>query len=251
MLKKYVADTTSGTPMNDGDHQTATIGADLDRDVLTINQSGSLRYRFVVTNLGYVTATGLTMVEDTLPNDISIANVSGAGWSCATSGTRSFVCTRSDTLTIGATFPEIVVNAQASATIPAGFYSNIATLRNPNDSNAANNIDPANIRINLGAACGTISANQGTTNVSPGTAITYSCSAIGYTGALANLEYNITCNSGDTTASWTGSNTRVCIAPASVSATQQVSCGVRDKTNSGSTFLGSFVGSCSIGVTTT
>ena len=51
MLKKYVADTTTGSPVNDGDHQTASVGSDLTRDVLTIGQSGSLRYRFTVTNL--------------------------------------------------------------------------------------------------------------------------------------------------------------------------------------------------------
>lgn len=85
MLKKYVADTTSGAPVGDGDHQTATIGSDLTRDVLSIGQGGSLRYRFTVTNLGYVTATGITTVEDTLPNDVAIANVSGTGWACTTS----------------------------------------------------------------------------------------------------------------------------------------------------------------------
>ncbi len=85
MLKKYVADTTSGTPVNDGDHQTATIGSDLDRDVLTVSQSGSLRYRFAVTNLGPAVASGATVVEDTFPNGISIVSVNGTGWSCVVS----------------------------------------------------------------------------------------------------------------------------------------------------------------------
>jgi hypothetical protein len=175
--------------------------------------------------------------------------VNGSGWSCTTSGTRSFTCHRSDTLVIGASFPDIVVNAQASSTILAGFYSNIATLRNPNDSNSANNIDSANVRVVVGQSCGAITPNQSTTNVAPGTAITYTCSAVG--GLTSGLEFNISCGAGDTTASWSGSNSRVCNAPASLSAAQTVSCGVRSTSNTAVIFTGSFVGSCSVGVTTT
>lgn len=147
-------------------------------------------------------------------------------------------------------YPDIVVNAQASSTILAGFYSNIATLRNPNDTNAANNIDPANIRVLVGPSCGGITPNQSTTNVNPGTAITYSCAAVGFSGGVSALEFNIACGAGDTTASWTGSSSRVCNAPSSLSAMQTVSCGVRAVANTGATFTGSFAGSCSVGVTT-
>ena len=56
-IKKYVADITTGTPQRDGDHQTTNDGTDLDRDILAINQGGSVRYRFVVRNEGPVTAT--------------------------------------------------------------------------------------------------------------------------------------------------------------------------------------------------
>lgn len=54
---------------------------------------------------------------------------------------------------IGAAFPDIVINAQVSPTASAGFYTNMATLRNPNDANATNNTDPANIRIVAGPSC--------------------------------------------------------------------------------------------------
>lgn len=251
MLKKYVADTTSGVPVNDGDHQTATIGSDVNRDVLTTSQSGSLRYRFTVTNLGPLVASGATVVEDTLPNGVSIVSVSGAGWSCSQNGARSFTCTRSDSLTVGNVFPDITVNATTSSTIAAGFYSNVATVSNPGDTNPTNNTDPANIRITVGPACGSIVPALTTDNVTPNTAISYACNAVGFTGSVSNLEYNVACGVGDTTATWTGSNTRVCNAPNSNSASQTVSCGVRDRTNPGVVFTGSFIGSCSATVTTT
>ena len=148
-LKKYVADITSGSPQRDGDHQTSNDGTDVDRDILTVAQGGKVRYRFVVTNLGPVTATGTTTVEDTLPNDVSITSVSGTGWNCTQDGNRKFKCTRTENLVMGASFPQIVVDAQTSATILAGEYSNTATLKNPGDTNPKNNQDPANIQIVL------------------------------------------------------------------------------------------------------
>lgn len=133
-LKKYVADTTSGTPLRDGDHQTTNDGIDVDRDILSIAQGGKVRYRFVVKNEGPVTATGTTTVEDTLPNGFIIAGTpAGTGWTCSVTGngSRSFVCTRTTELAVGAFFPDIVVDAATDAAILAGEYSNTATVKNP------------------------------------------------------------------------------------------------------------------------
>lgn len=118
-LKKYVADMTTGTPERDGDHQTTNDGSDVDRDILTVPQGGKMRYRFVVKNLGPVTATGTTTVEDTLPNDTTITSVTGTGWNCTTSEGRKFICTRTEDLAVGSSFPEIVALVQASNTILA------------------------------------------------------------------------------------------------------------------------------------
>lgn len=247
-LKKYVADLTTGVPLRDGDHQTSNDGSDVDRDILTVPQGGSMRYRFVVRNLGPVTATGTTTVEDTLPNDTSIISVAGSGWSCTTSETRKFICTRTEDLALGAYFPDIVVDAQASSTILAGEYSNTATVKNPGDTNPNNNTDPANIEIVAGNQCGAISgAPVGA--VAPGTNTTYTCAASGYTGSVANLEYRVDC--GTTTGSWSSSNTGTCAAPNSYSSSDTVTCGVRDRNNPTTVFSGSFVGSCSATVTTT
>jgi len=247
-LKKYVADLTTGTPLRDGDHQTTNDGNDVDRDILTVPQGGKMRYRFVVKNLGPVTATGTTTVEDTLPNDTTIISVAGTGWACTISEGRKFKCTRTEDLTVGASFPDIVADVQASNTILAGEYSNIATVKNPGDTNPTNNTDPANIEIIVGAICGSITASP-TGVVSPNTSMTYTCSALGFTGTISNLEYKIDC--GTSTGTWGTGSTRVCSAPASYSTSVDVTCGVRDKTNSSITFTGSFINSCKTTTTTT
>ncbi len=121
-IKKYVADTTTGIAERDGDHQTTNDGTDVNRDILTIPQGGTARYRFVIKNEGPATATGLTTVEDTLPNGFTITgSVVGTGWSCSVTGNgnRSFSCTRTENLAVGASFPEIVVNALSDAAILA------------------------------------------------------------------------------------------------------------------------------------
>lgn len=253
MLKKYVADMTTGTAQRDGDHQTSNDGADVDRDILTVAQGGKLRYRFIAKNLGPVTATGTTTVEDTLPNDTTITSVNGNGWSCSITGNgnRSFICSRSDDLSLGASYPEIVVLADTATAILAGEYSNVATLRNPNDTNPTNNADPANIEIIVGGYnCGSITASPAGTTQTPGTAVTYSCAAIGYAGSASNLEYNIKCGTTDA-GTWSGESTRICNLPASSSATQVTTCAVREKSNPSVIFTGSEINACRITISTT
>lgn len=250
-IKKYVADITTGTPQRDGDHQTTNDGTDVDRDILTIPQAGSVRYRFVVRNEGPATATGTTNVEDTLPNGFTITGtVTGTGWTCTSgaNGNRSFSCTRGDNLAVGASFSDIVVNAVASSSIIAGEYSNTATVRNPGDTNPDNNTDPANVQILVGVpSCGSISTTT-VGNVNPSTAVTYTCTPASYTGARTDLDYQFNCGSG--TGAWSSSDTGSCTASASYSTTIAVSCGVRVR-STGVILSGSTIGSCATTLTTT
>ena len=66
---------------------------------------------------------------------------------------------------------------------------------------------------------------------------------------MTNLEYQFNCGTG--TGAWSSSNTGSCVAPSAQGASQLVSCGVRDRTNSGVVFTGSFAGSCQGTVRTT
>lgn len=136
-------------------------------------------------NEGTVTATGTTTVEDTLPNGFTITgSVAGTGWTCTsgTNGNRSFMCNRTENLAVGAGFPEIVVSSVSDTAILAGEYSNTATVKNPGDTNPANNTDPANVEVLVfgGPACGSLTGSI-TGAVSPGTAVNYTCIPLNYT----------------------------------------------------------------------
>lgn len=175
----------------------------------------------------------------------------GTGWTCISgaNGNRSFTCTRTENLAVSSSFPEIVVNAVSASAILAGEYSNTAKVKNPGDTNPANNTDPANVEIIVGVpSCGTLTgSNVG--DVSPGTTVNYTCTALNYTGALTNLQYQINC--GTATGSWQSSNTGSCVAPTTSSTTMPVTCGVRDLTNPTLLFSGSLVNSCAMSITTT
>jgi hypothetical protein len=87
------------------------------------------------------------------------------------------------------------------------------------------------------AQCGGIVASI-TGSVAPNTTVNYTCAALGYTGATTNLEYNIKCNDTDM-GTWGSGTTRTCAASVANSTTLNISCAVRDRTNTGVVFTGS------------
>lgn len=99
------------------------------------------------------------------------------------------------------------------------------------------------------AQCGGLVASV-TGTVAPGAQVSYTCSALGYSGSTANLEYNIKCSDADT-GTWGTGATRVCTAPTTNSTTANISCAVRDRTNTGVVFSGSDIGVCRLPLTTT
>ena len=224
-----------------------------EQNILIIGQGAPLVYTYEIKNLGPVTATGLTTVEDTLPTGITISGSvqNQNGWAC-TSGAnnnRSWSCTRTEDLALGATFPTIIVFAKSDAAILDGIYSNIATVRNPGDSNANNNTDPANVKVVSSPNCSQLTASPSTSPNAPNTPVTYACTAAGYTGLPANLEYKIICGTSDL--GFTGTNTRLCNLPNANSATLETTCSVRDKTAPTVIFSGSLVGACRSVIATT
>lgn len=227
---------------------------DPNQNILVTTAGTGLTYTFDVTNLGPLAATGTTIVEDTLPEGITISSIpSNSGWTCSISNTvtnASFICSRTDAsgLPVGHSYPTITVLATIKASATTGIYSNTATLTNTGDTNPRNNTDPANVQVIVGVpSCGAVStSNVG--NVSPNTVVTYTCSAVNYTGSTSNLEYQINCGSG--TGSWSSSNTGSCTAAGGYNTSIPVACGVRDKTNTGVTFSGSFQNSCLTTLTT-
>lgn len=141
------------------------------------------------------------MVEDTLPNDVTISGsvYAPSPWTCSITGNgnRSFRCTTTSTLSVGQSFADIRVNAVASTAIPAGVYTNIVTLSNSGDVNPINNTDPANIRVEIGPRCDSLSATV--RNGGSPLTTTLTCSGRNLTGSLT-YQYKIRCYEGDTAA---------------------------------------------------
>ncbi len=61
--------------------------------------------------------TGTVTVAEILPTGLTLASMSGSGWTCAASAAPT--CTRSDALSGGASYPAITVTVTVSATAPS------------------------------------------------------------------------------------------------------------------------------------
>ncbi|MBL0160600.1 MAG: DUF11 domain-containing protein [Bryobacterales bacterium] len=101
--------------------------------IFTQGQSGAL-YSIAVTNVGSAASTGLVTVYETLPAGLTATGISGAGWNC---NLASLVCTRSDALAIGASFPAITVTVNVDSNAPSSVI-NIAGVSSGGDQNPAN-----------------------------------------------------------------------------------------------------------------
>lgn len=91
-------------------------------------------YTIVVTNLGTVAATGTVSVVDTLPAGLTATAISGAGW---VTNLGTLICTRSDALAAGASYPAITVMVNV-ATNAASLVTNSVTVSGGGDTNNLN-----------------------------------------------------------------------------------------------------------------
>ncbi|HEY6390477.1 MAG TPA: SBBP repeat-containing protein [Bryobacteraceae bacterium] len=77
----------------------------------TQGQQGATYALTVSNNAGAAATSGTMTVTDTLPSGLTLVSMAGTGWSCAAN-----VCTRSDALAGGASYPVITVTVNVSAT---------------------------------------------------------------------------------------------------------------------------------------
>jgi len=77
----------------------------------TQGQQGATYTLTVSNNAGAATTGGTVTVTDTLPSGLTLVSMAGTGWSCTAN-----VCTRSDALAGGASYPVITVTVNVSAT---------------------------------------------------------------------------------------------------------------------------------------
>jgi uncharacterized protein (TIGR03437 family) len=120
-------------------------------------------YTITVANSGGPTA-GTVTVTDVLPAGLTATSINGSGWSC-TVGT--LICTRSDMLPGGASYPAITLAASVAADAPASVL-NIATVSGGGDITAGNNSasDAATVlpapKVTLSSVSATVPSREST-----------------------------------------------------------------------------------------
>ena len=118
---------------------------------LTINKSHTgnftvatpASYALTVTNSGSAATSGTVTVTDAQPAGLTFTGASGTGWSC--SGTTTISCTRSNSLAVGASYPDITVNVTPTA---AGTVTNTASVSGGGEANTTNDTDSDPTTVN-------------------------------------------------------------------------------------------------------
>ncbi len=100
----------------------------------TRGQQGAA-YRLTVSNAtGVSPTTGVVTVTEIVPTGLTLASMSGTGWTCVSNGNT---CSRSDTLAANSSYPAITVMVNIAANAPAS-VTNIASVVGGGDSTATN-----------------------------------------------------------------------------------------------------------------
>jgi uncharacterized repeat protein (TIGR01451 family) len=83
----------------------------------------NVTYQVVVSNAsGAGPTSGLVIITETAPNGLAILSLAGTGWTCP----NTLVCTRSDVLAAGASYPPITVTANISVTAPTQILNQVS-----------------------------------------------------------------------------------------------------------------------------
>ena len=123
-LGTVASDTSDSDPNTPGDQPARVIVASPDLTITKAHignffagQSG-VTYSLVISNSGGVSTSGLVTVTEAPPTGLSGVSLAGSGWNCV-----GLVCTRSDVLASGQSYPTIVVTASVDLSAPASIVN--------------------------------------------------------------------------------------------------------------------------------
>ena len=133
---------------------------------------GTVTYTVTVANVGASASSGTVTVTETPPTGLTITALSGTGWTC-TVATR--ICTRSDALAPGASYPGITVTTSVGANVAPGTVTNTAVVSGGGEQNTTNNTasDPTIIAAPAPGMDLTIRKSHSPNTVVPGQTFTY------------------------------------------------------------------------------
>jgi uncharacterized repeat protein (TIGR01451 family) len=100
-------------------------------------------YTIVASNVGGSATSGTVTVVDSLPSGLSLSSMTGTGWTC---DATMVICTRSDALAGGRSYPPIVLVVNVASSAP-GTVTNTASVSGGGESNTANDTatDPTTV----------------------------------------------------------------------------------------------------------
>ena len=105
---------------------------------------GGGAYELRVHNIGKGPTTQLVTVTDPLPTGLELESAVGSGWNCASSSTQ-MVCTRSDGLASGASYPAIVLAVSIHSGVAVPIH-NVAMVSTPDDADPSNDSGSDTVR---------------------------------------------------------------------------------------------------------
>src|SRR6185295_3044172 len=100
-------------------------------------QSGVI-FIIAVRNQGGGPTEGNVTIEDDLPPELTATSAQGAGWNCDISD-RPVVCSRSDVLAAGASYPSITLTVNVADVAEGSTVTNLAKVSGGGDAIKANN----------------------------------------------------------------------------------------------------------------
>lgn len=101
-------------------------------------------YKIIVSNVGQFPSLGLVTLSDSLPAGLIARSFSGDGWTCSsipangTPGPATLTCTRSDSLTNGFSYQDLILTVDVSCSAPTS-VKNSATVSGGGDTSPGNN----------------------------------------------------------------------------------------------------------------
>jgi len=149
-------------------------------------QSGA-QFSITVTNSGTGLTVGTVSLADSLPSSLTATAMTGTGWTCSIG---TLVCTRSDGLGAGLSYPVITLTVNVAGNAPPS-VTNTVTVSGGSETNTTNNTasDVATITSSVGACTNNY---IGLTNGSWGTATNWNSGAVPVSTDVACIPSGIT-----------------------------------------------------------